>query len=344
MLKAYQAGKGKNFDYIEGIMHNCMIEGRTLYPVPMQQIVNFGSVVDFNSAMLETVFEKIGTPYKEAEFEERLNLARYWLEKCSPENMNTLLGYRNFDYYENLNQVEKTEIRILHDYIANGGYDLDTLNSFIYTIPREADPGFQEENKKSAQANFFKNAYRLMIGKDAGPRLYLFLYAVEPERYLPLLDFSTPQTQEEKALAAAAREEAERIAAEKEAERIAAEEAEARRNALPPVKDQVGIEEFDKIDMRVCKILKCEIVKKADSLLKLTLDDGFQERVIISSIRSFYTPEEMVGKKIIVIANLKPARFAGQKSEGMLLAASGDDFGCKVIFVDDLVPEGTPIH
>ena len=240
--------------------------------------------------------------------------------------------------------MEKDEIRILHDYIAAGDYDLDALNTFIYTIPKEADPDFQEENKKAVQANFFKNAYNLMIGKAAGPRLYLFLYAVDPERYLPLLDFSTPQTEKEKELAAAAKAEAERIAAEREAERIAAEEAEARRNALPPVKGQISIEEFDKIDMRVCRIEKCEVVKKADSLLKLTLNDGFGERVIISSIRSYYTPEEMVGKKIIVIANLKPAKFAGQKSDGMLLAASGDDFGCKVIFVDDLVPEGTPIH
>ncbi len=344
MLKTYQAGKGKNFDYIEGIMHNCLIEGRTVYPVPMQQIVNFGSVVDFNAAMLETVFEKIGTPYTQEEFGERLGLARYWLEKCSPENMNTLLGYRNFDVYNSLNEVEKREIAILHDFIAKGDYDLDSLNAFIYTVPREADPDFLEENKKAAQANFFKNAYRLMIGKDAGPRLYLFLYAVEPERYLRLLDFSTPQTEEEAELQAAARAEAERLAAEAEAERLAAEAEEARRNALPTIKDQITIEDFDKIDMRVCKIVNCEVVKKAEKLLKLTLNDGFGERVIISSIRSYYTPEEMIGKKIIVIANLKPAKFAGQKSDGMLLAASGDEFGCKVIFVDDLVPEGTPIH
>ena len=143
-----------------------------LYPVPMQQIVNFGSVVDFNADMLETVFEKIGTPYKKEEFAERLELAKYWLEKCSPENMNTLLGYRNWDFYNTLNEVEKKEIQLLHDFIAKGEYDLDALNSFIYTIPREADPDFQEENKKTAQAQFFKNAYNLMIGKAADHRLY----------------------------------------------------------------------------------------------------------------------------------------------------------------------------
>ena len=319
MLKVYQAGKGKNYDYIEGIMHNCMIEGRELYPVPMQQIVNFGSVVDFNADMLETVFEKIGTPYKKEEFAERLELAKYWLEKCSPENMNTLLGYRNWDFYNTLNEVEKKEIQLLHDFIAKGEYDLDALNSFIYTIPREADPDFQEENKKTAQAQFFKNAYNLMIGKAAGPRLYLFLFAVEPQRYLGLLDFSTPQTEEEKTLAAEAKAEAERKAAEEEARRKAAEEEEARKNAIAPIKEEITIDEFDKVDMRVCKVINCEIVKNAKKLLKLTLFDGLDERVIVSSIRDDYTPEELIGRKIIVIANLKPAKFAGVKSNGMLI-------------------------
>ena len=344
MLKTYQAGKGKNFDYIEGIMHNCMIEGRELHPVPMQQIVNFGSVVDFNADMLETVFEKIGNPFKKEEFAERLELAKYWLEKCAPQNMNTLLGYRNWDYYNTMNEVEKKEISLLHDYIEKGEYDLDELNSFIYTIPREADPNFDEENKKAAQANFFKNAYNLMIGKTAGPRLYLFLYAVEPQRYLGLLDFSTPQTEEEARLAAEAKAEAERIAAEEAAAAQAAAEEEARRNAIAPVKDQITIDDFDKVDMRVCKVVNCEVVKNAEKLLKLTLNDGLGERVIVSSIRDDYKPEELIGRKIIVIANLKPAKFAGVKSNGMLIAASGDDFGCKIIFVDDCVPEGTAIH
>ena len=262
--------------------------------------------------------------------------------------MNTLLGYRNWEYYNTLNDIEKKEIELLHDFIAKGEYDLDGLNTFIYTIPREADPNFDEENKKAVQANFFKNAYNLMIGKTAGPRLYLFLYAVEPQRYLGLLDFSTPQTEEEKELAAAAKAEAERIAAEEaaaaEAAAKAAAEEEARKKAVPPVKDQITIDDFDRLDMRVCKVTDCEIVKKARNLLKLTLFDGLGERIIVSSIRDEYKPEDLIGRKIIVLANLKPARFAGIASNGMLLAATHDDCGCKIIFVDDSVPEGTAIH
>ena len=85
-------------------------------------------------------------------------------------------------------------------------------------------------------------------------------------------------------------------------------------------------------------------MKNAEKLLKITLFDGLGERIIVSSIRDEYTPEELIGRKIIVLANLKPAKFAGVKSNGMLLAATHDDCGCKLIFVDDSVPEGTAIH
>ena len=116
------------------------------------------------------------------------------------------------------------------------------------------------------------------------------------------------------------------------------------RNAIAPIKEEITIDAFDKVDMRVCKVINCEVVKNAKRLLKLTLFDGLDERIIVSSIRDDYTPEELIGRKIIVIANLKPVKFAGVKSNGMLIAASGDDFGCKIIFVDDCVPEGTAIH
>ena len=98
-----------------------------------------------------------------------------------------------------------------------------------------------------------------------------------------------------------------------------------------------------KIDLRVCQILKAESVRKSHSCLKLTLDDGLGERVIMSSIKEEYTPEQLVGKKIIVIANLKPGRICNVNSQGMLLAATNSACGCKVIFVDDSVPTGTQI-
>ena len=84
-------------------------------------------------------------------------------------------------------------------------------------------------------------------------------------------------------------------------------------------------------------------MRKSHSCLKLTLDDGLGERVIMSSIKEEYTPEQLVGRKIIVIANLKPNRICNVNSQGMLLAATNNACGCQVIFVDDSVPTGTQI-
>ena len=114
---------------------------------------------------------------------------------------------------------------------------------------------------------------------------------------------------------------------------------------VQPIKEEYAtIDDFSKLDLRVCKIVKCQEIRKSHSCYKLTLNDGIGERVIVSSIKHDYKPEELVGKKIIVIANLTPTRITGVNSNGMLLAASNNACGCKVVFVDDMVPEGTQIH
>ena len=111
-----------------------------------------------------------------------------------------------------------------------------------------------------------------------------------------------------------------------------------------PFKEIIEKPDFEKMDLRVAKIVKCSEIRKARNNLKLTLFDGIRERTIVSSIKDYYDPEELVGKKIIVVANLKPARLTGVTSEGMLLAATNTACGCQVIFVDDRVPEGTAIR
>lgn len=91
-------------------------------------------------------------------------------------------------------------------------------------------------------------------------------------------------------------------------------------------------------------MLACEEVKKSRSFLKLTLFDGLGERTIMSTIKGEYQPDELVGRKIIVVANLKPARFSGVDSQGMLLAGTDAQGGCRVLFVDDALPCGSIIH
>ena len=329
-----ESREGRASEAVEDILYNCRIEGREVETVPMSLLVQLGSIVNFNVPMLETVFEKIGTPYKAEQFADRLDRAKFWLEQCAPDQVNRLRSTRNWEIHESMTEQEKETIHLLHAYIAKGGYTLDELNAELYAIPKAVyGTEMTDKELKGLQGAFFRNVYKLLIDKEKGPRLYLFLYAIESEKYVGLLDFSYPQTDAEKA-------------ADAPAEEAVEETVEEVREADPvqPVKPEVTIEDFDKLDLRVCKILKAETVRKSHSCLKLTLSDGLGERVIMSSIKESYSPEALIGKKIIVIANLKPNRICNINSQGMLLAASNNACGCKVIFVDDAVPEGTAIH
>ena len=100
---------------------------------------------------------------------------------------------------------------------------------------------------------------------------------------------------------------------------------------------QIGIDDFCKVDLRVAEIKACEPIKKAKKLLKLTIFDGVKERTVASGIAKFYTPDDLIGRKIILVSNLKPAKLCGVESCGMILAATcGEEI--KVIFVDDMEP------
>ena len=222
---------------------------------------------------------------------------------------------------------------MLHAYLDGSEYTLDELNKELYEIPKRIY-GYDAANLKALQGTFFKDVYRLLLNKEKGPRLYLFLYAIEKDKFLSLLDFSTPITEEEEQ-ALAPKEEA----PEQEEKQVVYGEP----DPVAPVAAEIDSEEFRKIDLRVCKVLKCTEIRKSHSCYKLTLSDGLKERVIVSSIKEYYKPEELIGRKIIVVANLKPARLVGVTSEGMLLAGTNNACGCQVVFVDDIVPEGTRI-
>lgn len=138
-----------------------------------------------------------------------------------------------------------------------------------------------------------------------------------------------------------------RIDLEKELAEL--EAAKAAAEPVNPLKEEIqgvakiGIDDFAKVDLRVAKITACEPVKKAKKLLKLTLDDGTGEpRTVASGIALWYKPEDLIGKSIILVSNLKPAVLCGVESCGMILAAdAGDDV--KVIFVDG-IPAGSKVR
>ncbi|MBU5486212.1 methionine--tRNA ligase [Clostridium sp. MSJ-11] len=108
---------------------------------------------------------------------------------------------------------------------------------------------------------------------------------------------------------------------------------------MQPLKEEITIEDFEKVDLRVVKVLSCEPVKGAKKLLKLKVDLAGEERQVISGIAQYYKPEDLVGKYVVLVANLKPAKLRGEISQGMILAAATDD-DSKLFTVS--VPEELP--
>ncbi len=119
---------------------------------------------------------------------------------------------------------------------------------------------------------------------------------------------------------------------------------EKKESAVPGIAPLIDIDTFMKGDLRVAKIVECVPVKRAKKLLKLQLDDGLGGRQVVSGIAPWYKPEDLVGKKVIIVANLQPVKLCGEESQGMILAADAGENDVKVLFVDDSVPAGSKIH
>lgn len=133
-----------------------------------------------------------------------------------------------------------------------------------------------------------------------------------------------------------------RLDAEKILAEIAAEQEKAEKTENVATIEQIGIEDFAKVELTAGKVMECEAVPKAKKLLKLTVFDGTENRTVISGIALNYKPEDLVGKTVILVSNLKPAKLCGIESQGMILAADcGKDI--KVIFLDG-VPAGSKIR
>lgn len=111
----------------------------------------------------------------------------------------------------------------------------------------------------------------------------------------------------------------------------------------PPVKPVVTFDEFKKIDLRVAKVLHAEKIPKSSKLLKIKISLGTEERQIVAGIAQHYSPEQLIGKKIIVVSNLAPTTLMGQESQGMLLAASNETEGLTLLVLDKDIGEGSII-
>ena len=137
-----------------------------------------------------------------------------------------------------------------------------------------------------------------------------------------------------------------RIDEEKKLEELKAEHEAAVKAAQKPEKPEgvaeIGIDDFMGVELRTAQIITCEPVPKAKKLLKLQIDLGYEQRQVVSGIAKWYKPEDLVGKKIIVVANLKPAKLCGVESQGMILA-SGEET-VRVVFLAEDTPLGERVR
>jgi methionyl-tRNA synthetase len=106
----------------------------------------------------------------------------------------------------------------------------------------------------------------------------------------------------------------------------------------------ISIDDFARIDLRVAEVLAAEAVAKADKLLKLTVKMGDEIRTVVSGIRKWYAPEDLVGRKVILVANLKPAKLRGIESQGMILAAEDDQGNLDLVGLKLDLPSGTKVR
>lgn len=111
-----------------------------------------------------------------------------------------------------------------------------------------------------------------------------------------------------------------------------------------PIADEITIDDFAKVDLRVALVKDCEKVKKSKKLLCLQLDDGFGGRQVVSGIAAWYKPEDLIGKKLVIVANLKPVKLCGVESNGMICAADTPDGAASVIFPDQDLPCGAKLR
>ena len=141
-----------------------------------------------------------------------------------------------------------------------------------------------------------------------------------------------------------------RIDAEQMIQQLKAKQEAAAAPAQEPAQEaiqlapEISIEDFAKVELRVAKVLSAEKVKKSSKLLCIQLDDGMGGRQVVSGIAKWYKPEELVGKKVIVVANLKPVKLCGVESNGMICAADLPDDSVRVLFADDSMPCGAKIR
>ena len=162
--------------------------GKKLHPVSFRQLTSFSGIAQGNGRALELIFSRIGTPFSEEQFKERLKKAENWLALYAPDQRIALLSRRNDEYFRTLAPHERGWVNELYRWLKVSKFSVEEATEKVYAIPKK--PEMTEKELVSVQRRFFQIVYNLLFGKDKGPRLGTFLAALPSEQYANLLNFT----------------------------------------------------------------------------------------------------------------------------------------------------------
>ena len=185
-LEAVKAGQAD--EYNTSVYNLSMLNGVDVKAkVPFGVLASVATIVDFNPEAVRDILAKIGVEFDTRD-EERLLRVKNWITKHQPSKMYKLLSERNDAYYVELSDEEKGAIKGLHDYLAtNDNFTEQEIQQYLYTLINK--PELTKKENTVRQQRFFAVFYNVLFGTDKGPRLYLFLSAIDKSKYLDLLAF-----------------------------------------------------------------------------------------------------------------------------------------------------------
>ncbi|MGN0819195.1 MAG: lysine--tRNA ligase [Christensenellaceae bacterium] len=185
-LEAVKAGTADEFN--QTVYEFALKDGaKTGAKVPFGVLASIAPIVDFNPEKVKALLAKIGVEFTKAD-ESRLTRVKNWICNHQPSKMYKLLENKNEEFYATCTDEQKGAVKKLHDYVLNTETFTDKdIQQYLYTIIN--DETLSKKENVARQMQFFKVFYNLLIGSDQGPRLYLFLAAVDKNQYLPLLEF-----------------------------------------------------------------------------------------------------------------------------------------------------------
>lgn len=215
-------------------------------------------------------------------------------------------------------EARKAELnRVLYDLVESLRAISVMIEPFIPTTARRI----------WAQLNLLQNFDEIRISDIEGwGKTPVGIQINKPEQLFPRIEIEEEKSEAKKEV--------------KENKKAKKEEQKAPEKAKENEDGMIGIEDFSKIDLRVVEILAAEPVPKTDKLMKIQVSLGDEERTVVSGIAKFYKPEDLIGKHVVLVANLKPAKLRGVMSHGMLLAASKGD---ELQIVETTMPVGSKV-